>query len=191
MPSLLETAFVGTLVPVLVAVISAPATTAPVESVTVPVIEARLAWAAAFRLFTSIRTTNRRGRKKPRDRTLRILPPWLANVYCITRTGLPKNATDHSSTLSVIPLTGSGDGNSWCEILNSSSVSSFSLPKGYRSRSQQTFATTVFLRRKAPLVKFFLRPFFLPPPQSADRKAVPDAYRSPPRFTRTSYSGTA
>src|SRR5208283_848796 len=90
MPSPLETVFVGTLVPVLVAVTSTPATTAPVESVTVPVIEARLAWAAAFWLLTSIRTTNRRERKKPRERTLRILPPWPANVYYSTPTGHPE-----------------------------------------------------------------------------------------------------
>ena len=47
MPAPLEMALVGTFVPVLVAVTSTPATTAPVESVTVPVIEARLAWAIA------------------------------------------------------------------------------------------------------------------------------------------------
>jgi hypothetical protein len=47
MPSWFEEVFADTFVPVFVAVTSTPETSAPVESVTVPVIEARLACAHA------------------------------------------------------------------------------------------------------------------------------------------------
>src|ERR1022692_5238079 len=73
MPSWLETVFEGTFVSTLVAVTSVPATSAPVVSVTVPVIMARLACPAEDVAARTIISVTKRNRLQ--NLTLDMLPP--------------------------------------------------------------------------------------------------------------------